>query len=118
MSLRRSAIWLLLLMPCLQAGCVHHWRGRPEQVESHPDTSQWKKSRVSFRKLALACFHVPLYQLPDGYSSTYRRHLVSYEHSPVVLGQRQKASDQRLAAWSEVDRAGQAEEPAARVKVE
>lgn len=99
---RGSVILLLMATACMHAGCIHApLHDQPHQVEDCPDEPVWKRSRVAFRKVALAFFCVPLYQLPDGYSSSYRRHLVAHELSPVVLGQKKKSGAERLASWSQ-----------------
>lgn len=92
---------------CLLSGCVHApWQYPPpeyadDQTDCPPDQANPKKSHVHFRKFSLACFHVPLYQLPDGYSSTYRQHLEARELSPVLLGKSKGSSNVRLASASE-----------------
>ena len=80
---------------CIQAGCVHTSSCRPQTHAGH------RESRVSFRKFALAFFHIPLYQLPDGYSRTYREHLVQRELSPVVLGERKSSNEVKLASGTQ-----------------
>jgi len=92
---KHPAVWFLMGALCLQVGCTHI-----PPYESNAD-SGWKKSRVSLRKVALSFFHIPLYQLPDGYSSTYRQHLDAHDLSAVELAQRERANHVKLVSREE-----------------